>query len=53
MPNKKKAITRTAHKVMINMPMAQTLLSDVEMEILNGIIKKLENIEYFLEQKRG
>jgi hypothetical protein len=49
---KDKAVTRTAKKIMINTDIAKTILSDVEMEVLLNIVKKLENIHYFLEQKK-
>jgi hypothetical protein len=39
--------------VIINIEAAATIISDVEIEVLLNIIKKIENIEYFMNQKAG
>lgn len=47
------AISRTAKKVIINIEAASRLISDVELDILLGIIKKIENTEQFMKQRVG
>lgn len=48
-----KAVSRTAKKIIINLEQARTLISDVEIEVLENIVKRIENIDYFLKQKAG
>ena len=49
----KNGISRTAKKVIINIEEAAKYISDVELELLLNIIKKIENIEDFMKKKAG